>query len=177
MKPPERIETERLALRPPVPADAKAIFDSYGQDAEVARYMKWRPHDNVEETERVVEGCIAAWEGVARFPYVITLKESGAVVGMIEICLDHFIADVGYVLAREQWGRGLMSEALAPLVEWALKQESIYRVWALCDAENTASQRVLEKAGMRCEGLLRRRMIHPNLSAEPRDCYCYAVTR
>ena len=177
MKPPERIETERLVLRLPVPADAEAIFSSYAQDGEVTRYMIWSPHKNIEETRRFVVGCIAEWEGVARFPYVITIKESGALVGMIEIRLENFRADVGYLLAREHWGKGLMSEALSTIVEWALRQESIYRVWALCDADNAASARVLEKAGMQREGLLRRRMIHPNLSREPRDCYSYAITK
>jgi ribosomal-protein-alanine N-acetyltransferase len=177
MRPPPTIETERLVLRLPVPADAEAIFNSYAQDTEVAHYMIWRPHENIAETERVVAGCIAAWEGEARFPYVITLKENGALVGMIEIRIDTFSADVGYVLAREHWGQGLMSEALKPIVEWALSQESIFRVWASCDAENAGSARVLEKAGMQREGLLRRHTIHPNLSAEPRDCYCYAITK
>jgi len=47
----------------------------------------------------------------------------------------------------------------------------------LCDVENPASGRVLEKVGMRREGMLRRQMIHPNVSDAPRDCYCYAVVK
>jgi [ribosomal protein S5]-alanine N-acetyltransferase len=57
---------------------------------------------------------------------------------------------------------------------WALAQPSIYRVWAICHYENRPSARVLEKIGMHCEGLMRREMLHPNLSAEPRDCWLYA---
>jgi ribosomal-protein-alanine N-acetyltransferase len=47
----------------------------------------------------------------------------------------------------------------------------------VCDAENVASSRVLEKAGMTREGLLRRYAMHPNVSDEPRDSLCYALTK
>ena len=177
MKPPEHIETARLALRIPSVADAEAIFNSYAQDSEVTRYVIWRPHKNIQETEGFLADCAVAWEGDFRFPYVITFKESGAVIGMIEIRINGFKADVGYVISRPNWGKGMATEALGGLVEWAFRQESIYRVWALCDVENLASGRVLEKVGMQCEGVLRRQMVHPNMSDEPRDCYCYAAVK
>jgi RimJ/RimL family protein N-acetyltransferase len=96
---------------------------------------------------------------------------------MIEIRVDEFKADVGYVISRENWGQGIATEALRSLVDWALSDDSIYRVWALCDVENPASARVLEKVGMQRKGVLRRQMIHPNVSDAPRDCYCYAVVK
>ena len=66
MKPPERIETERLILRKPCMDDAPAIFSAYAQDLVVTRYMTWRPHKNVEETCRIVELMLKLWnEGEA----------------------------------------------------------------------------------------------------------------
>ena len=70
-----------------------------------------------------------------------------------------------------------MTEALQPLVNWVINQPEIYRVWAVCDCENLASARVLEKIGMTREGVLRRWLIHPNLSDVPRDCLCYAKVK
>lgn len=177
MRPPEAIETERLVLRPPRPSDAPAIFNGYAQDPEATRYLVWRPHRDVRETERFLAECVACWETGAEFPWAITLKASGELIGMLGLRAREFKADVGYVLARRFWGQGLAAEALRPVVEWALGQPSIYRVWALCDIENKASARVLEKVGMRCEGVLRRNTMHPNVSDEPRDSYCYAVVR
>lgn len=177
MKPPERIETERLVLRIPSLEDAESIFNAYAQDADVVRYLMWRPHKKIRETRDFLARCRAGWEGGAQFPYAITLKQSGEVIGMIEIRIDGFKASVGYVLAHPFWKKGLTTEALRPLVEWALSQKSIYRVWAVCDAENVGSARVLEKVGMKREGLLRRETLHPNISDEPRDSYCYAVTK
>jgi [ribosomal protein S5]-alanine N-acetyltransferase len=70
-----------------------------------------------------------------------------------------------------------MSEAASAVVEWGLALPSVFRVWAVTDVDNQASARVLEKIGMQREGLLRRWMVHPNLSPEPRDCWCFARVR
>lgn len=177
MRPPELIETERLLMRAPRVSDAQAIFDGYARDAEVTRYLRWSPHRDVSETERFLAGCVDARERGERFPWVITLKDGGELIGMVEIRPDGFKAEVGYVLARAWWGRGIMPEALRPIVEWALARPDIYRVWAVCDVENRGSARVLEKAGMSLEGILRRYVLHPNVGDEPRDSRCYALVK
>jgi len=177
MRPPELFETERLVLRPPRRADARAIFEGYARDAEVVRYLVWRPHRDLRETEEFLDRCAAGWAAGDDFPWAVTLKSSGELIGMLGLRLDGFKADVGYALARKVWGQNFAAEALRPVVEWALAQPGIYRVWALCDVDNTASARVLEKVGMTREGRLRRYTLHPNVSDEPRDSYCYSVVK
>ena len=81
------------------------------------------------------------------------------------------------MLARPFWRRGLMTEALAEVARWAMGQPEIWRIGAVCDTENLASARVMEKSGMIREGVLQRWMLHPNVSLEPRDCFSYALTR
>ena len=93
---------------------------------------------------------------------------------MLSLRISGFAASLGYVLRRTAWGQGIMPEAAGRVTEWALAQPTIYRVWATCDYENRASARVLEKIGMQREGLMRRGVVHPNLSDEPRDCWLYA---
>jgi RimJ/RimL family protein N-acetyltransferase len=177
MRPPEIIETPRLTLRPPLVADAETIFTIYAQDVEVAKYMIWRPHKNIEETRDFMRRCISAWEDGSAYPWVITRKEDGRLIGMIESRVKGFSMDIGYVLARVYWGTGYIPEAARPVVDWGLSQDGIFRVWAVCDIDNLASARVLEKIGMRREGTLRRWTLHPNLSDEPRDAYCYSVVK
>ncbi|HLL76107.1 MAG TPA: GNAT family N-acetyltransferase [Pyrinomonadaceae bacterium] len=177
MRPPEIFETERLLLRVPRPSDAQAIFEGYARDAEVVRYLVWRPHNDIGETEQFLERCAQGWASGDEFPWAVTLKEGGDLVGMMGLRLRGFKADVGYVFARRWWGRGFAAEALRPVVGWALSQPAVFRVWALCDVDNAASARVLEKVGMTREGLLRRNTLHPNVSDEPRDSYCYAVVK
>jgi RimJ/RimL family protein N-acetyltransferase len=56
-------------------------------------------------------------------------------------------------------------------------QPSVFRIGAFCDVDNVASARVMEKSGLVREGLLRRWLMHPNISDEPRDCFSYARVR
>ncbi len=177
MKPPERFETERLILRKPRLDDAPAIFTAYAQDPEVTRYLTWRPHKDVEETYAIVKLMLKLWDEGKAYSYAITFRDSGSVVGMIAMHPDGFKVGIGYVLAHPHWGKGYMTEALRTIVKWALSRPDVYRVFAICDVENPASARVMEKAGMLREGLLRRNSIHPNVSAEPRDSFIYATVK
>ena len=174
MRPPLVYETDRLRMRQPLIDDAEAIFEQYGQDPEVTRYMTWRPHKTKAETEVFLNRCMSVWADGSAYPWVIEKRQDGQLIGMVEVCIDQFKASLGYTLAKSQWGNGYMPEAIGGIVEWLLQQESIYRVWAVCDVDNRASARVLEKVKMQREGVLRKWILHPNLSAEPRDCYCYA---
>jgi [ribosomal protein S5]-alanine N-acetyltransferase len=177
MKMPESLSTDRLFLRVPRVEDARAVFTGWAQDLEVVRYLTWRPHQSIDETENFIRSCLLAWENQARFPYMLTLKTNGEVIGMIDPRIQLPQMGIGYGLARARWGRGYMPEATRAVIDWAFQQPSIYRVYATTDVENTASQRVLEKVGMQCEGLLRKYIIHPNISDIPRDSYMYAITK
>ncbi|MEW6208891.1 MAG: GNAT family N-acetyltransferase [Acidobacteriota bacterium] len=177
MRPPGNIETSRLKLRPPIIEDAESIFDRYAQDILVTRYLTWRPHSSILETQNFLRRCISAWADGSAFPWALIRKQDEQLIGMAEIRIDRFKADIGYVLARPEWGKGYVPEAMKEVVDWAMRQEEIYRVWAVCDVENLASARVLEKIGMKREGLLSRWIMHPNISKEPRDCYCYSIAK
>ena len=177
MKYPERIETKRLVLRVPRMDDALAIFAGWTQDTEVTRYLTWRPHQRVQETEDFIQNCLFAWEHETRFPYVIILKESSKVIGIIDPRIEGPKVGIGYGAARAHWGKGYVTEATRAIIDWAFQQDSIYRVYATTDVENFASQRVLEKVGMQCEGILRKYIVHPNISNVPRDSYMYAIVK
>jgi RimJ/RimL family protein N-acetyltransferase len=177
MNVPELLETERLLLRKPLLVDAPVLFRAYMQDPEVTRYTTWRPHRHLQEAEDFVSKSISAWESGARFPFVITFKEQDEPFGMIDLHIRAGTVGLGYVIARAYHQKGYATEATRAIVEWAFQQPTIYRVNATTDIENIASQRVLEKSGMVREGLLRKYIVHPNLSDIPRDSYMYAITR
>ncbi len=177
MNPPATIETTRLRLRVPRMEDAPTLFESYTQDPEVTKYVTWSPHKTVEETRSFLKIILDRGQSGHRFPYVIIRKEDDQFLGMLELRLDGFKADFGYVLAKAYWGKGYTAEAVQPLVDWALAQKDIFRVWAICDVENLASARVMEKVGMKREGILRRQILHPNAGGEPRDVYSYSIVK
>ena len=177
MEPPTTFETPRLRLRRPAPDDAADVFAGYAQDPAVTKSLMWCPHGSLDTVRDFLEGRDAAWAAGPAFAWAIAAREDGQVLGMVEVPMEGHRAEVGYLLARAAWGRGLVTEAVRAVVEWALAERDIYRVWAVCDIENQASARVLEKVGMQREGVLRRRSILPNVSDVPRDCWCYAKVK
>ena len=174
MRIPETLETERLILRRPRASDAEAVFEEYARDSEVTRYLAWRPHQTLTDTKAFLKRAAAGWSSGERYGWVLTLKGRDRPIGMLSCGIQTDQAGLAYVLGRNHWGEGIMSEAVEALVEWLLDQPPIHRVWAVCDTTHEASARVLEKAGMRRERVLPRLVVHPNLSPEPRDCYLYS---
>jgi [ribosomal protein S5]-alanine N-acetyltransferase len=177
MKMPEQIETDRLVLRKPRMDDALNLFTAYMQDPEVTRYTTWRPHQHLQEAADFIHNSIAAWESGTRFPFVITLREKEEPFGMIDLHVKGSTVGLGYVIARSHQHKGYATEATRATIAWAFQQPTIYRVNASTDVDNIASQRVLEKARMVREGLLRKYIVHPNISDIPRDSYLYAITK
>lgn len=175
---PQQLHTQRLLLRVPRSSDGCALFDAYTQDEQVARYMTWRPHTQVEQTEAFVTQCLRAWDEGSRLAYILAFaaREHDA-IGMLEARPMGHTLDLGYVLARRHWGSGLMVEAITALTEAALASPAFFRVQASCDVENVASARTLEKAGFVREGRLERHTVHPNISAQPRPCFLYATIK
>lgn len=139
--------------------------------------MEWRPHRDISETQEFLRRCELVWEEGRAFPWVLIRKETGDLIGMTEIRVRGHAVDLGYALARPCWGRGYVTEALLPIMDWAFNQPTIHRVWATCDVDNVKSARVLERLGMQREGVLRSWILHPGVSAVPRDSFCYARVR
>ena len=109
MKPPEQIKTERLILRVPLIEDTSTVFAGWTQDKEVTHYLTWRPHQRVEQTQEFIQSCLSAWEHETRFPYMITRKESGDVIGMIDPRIEGPKVGIGYGAARAYWGKGYVT--------------------------------------------------------------------
>jgi [ribosomal protein S5]-alanine N-acetyltransferase len=175
VNPPESFTTDRLLLHRPKLGDAPSIFQNYAQDSEVTRYVLWRPHKGIEETESFLKYLIEKWNSATEFAWTIRFKNQSDVIGMISFRPNGHKVEIGYVLAKKHWGTGIMTETLQTIVSWLLTQKEIYRVWAVCDIDNIGSSRVMEKAGMDREGILRRWVVHPNVSPEPRDSLCYSI--
>lgn len=178
MRPPETFSTKRLLARKPRADDAPAAFAAYANDPVVTRFLAWPPYSHVDPLREFIQGRVNDWDqDDRRYAYMLCLRDTDTPIGSIGIEFTGGKALLAYVLGRAYWGRGLMTEALGHLVNWSLAQPEIFRAWAFCDVENLASARVMEKAGMTREGVLRRWHVCPNLGPEPRDCIVCAKVR
>lgn len=171
---PDQFATARLAFIPLAIENAPLIFNTYAQDIEVARYMTWRPHKSIAETEAYIAFALSG----GSHTYLLRDRDDGRLHGVFEVRqpASHWLG-YGYLLARPSWGKGLTTEALAAVVDWGLSQPGVWRIGDVCDVDNLASARVMEKAGLAREALLRRWTMHPNISDEPRDCISYVRSR
>lgn len=152
-----RIETERLVLRPPRLADARDVF-AYSRDGSVSRYVLWDTHACIGDTRRFLAGLKRENRLRAAFHLCAVLRETGRVVGTVGFCRidrENGCAEAGYSFGRAYWGRGLATEALAALMRCGFDGMGFHRIEGRCDVRNPASARVMEKCGMRREGLMR----------------------
>jgi ribosomal-protein-alanine N-acetyltransferase len=175
---PEQFYTQRYLLRRVTADDARSIFESYANDPEVTRFLGWKPHSSETDTAAFLEGATSEWDQGRGFPVVaFPLQSPDNLIGMFHPHLVGHRVNYGYVLRRSAWGKGAASEIMRWLVEHALSHPEIFRAEAFCDVDNAASARVMEKAGMNREGILRRYFRHPNIADTPRDCAIYSKVR
>ena len=170
------LETPDLILRKPAMKDAKDIF-RYASDPEVARYVLWEPHRSLAETRSFVRFLRSRIRAGYPSSWVVVLKETGTVIGTIGFVWyseANRAAEIGYSFSREHWNRGYATQALGAVVDASFTSLPLNRLEAQHDVRNPASGRVMEKCGLRQEGILRDRMIN---KGEYVDAALYAVLR
>jgi ribosomal-protein-alanine N-acetyltransferase len=170
------LETERLILRKMVLNDAEAVF-AYASNSEVSRYTLWETHRSIEDSRAFLEFATQKYENGGEPDWGIVYRGNGCLVGacgLVNWEAEHARAEVGFVLSREYWGRGLMSEAVRAILRFGFERMNLNRIEARCIAENAASARVMEKAGMFYEGTLRQREY---IKEAYRDIKLYAILK
>lgn len=156
------IRTERLLLRPLRYRDAKDFYE-YAKDEQVARYVLWDAHTSLNQTKAILRSQMMQCRQEGLLTMAITMKETRRMVGTIGLVnrdWDNHTAEVGFSLARAVWGQGLMTEALTAYLRFIFDQNIIHRIEALHDVDNPASGKVMKKAGMKEEGLLKERIYY-----------------
>lgn len=153
------IETERLILRPFAMEDADAMFRNWAGDDQVTKHLTWLTHGSVEVSRMVLSDWTSHYSEPDFYNWAIVLKENGPdPIGSIAVVGIHKEVDgaaVGYCMSRAHWRKGIMAEALGALIGFLFDEVGFNRVEADHDPNNPASGRVMQKAGMRHEGILR----------------------
>lgn len=170
----KRLETPQLILRDWAEEDAKDLY-RYAADPEVGPAAGWKPHENVEESREVVKMFIR--EGDV---WALEEKASGRVIGSLGLHKDKKrpgvpgVKMVGYVLAKEFWGQGRMTEAVKEAMRYAFEEEGLRMLTVYHFPWNDRSRRVIEKCGFRKEGTLRESFVR--FDGTLMDEVCYSLT-
>ena len=154
----KRLETDRLILRQFKIEDAEDMYNNWATDAEVTKFLTWLPHPDINFTKGLLENWIGKYSELTWYNWAIELKETGEVVGNISVVkLNERIeaADIGYCMGKAWWGNGIMPEALRAVIAYLFEEVGLNRVAAYHDVNNPKSGRVMQKAGMTREGVLR----------------------
>ena len=152
------LETTRLVLRPFCYEDTEDMFKNWASDPEVTKFLTWPAHTDVEVTRYVLDSWIKMYTDLSFYNWGIELKDTNEVIGNISaVKIDERTqtADMGYCIGRKWWGQEIMPEALKAVITYFFDEVGFNRVAASHDSDNPKSGRVMEKAGMKFEGVLR----------------------
>jgi len=154
------LETDRLKLRMLNMRDAGDVFE-YASVPEVSRYVSWEPHRTIADTKSFLKQVVYQYEKGFPTSWGLVLKEDGKLIGtggFIGWSIEHSKAEIGYVISNQYWNKGYMTEAASRLLRFGFEIMLLERIEARCFVENTASERVMQKCGMKPEGILRSSM-------------------
>lgn len=147
-------KTERLILRQTVKDDALDIFE-YSKNPNIGINAGWQPHETIQDTIETIE-LLFSKENI----WGIVLKETNKIIGQAGFMDDpkREYSDVkmlGYALAEEHWGKGIMTEALTPIIKYAFQVLKVPLISAYCYPSNIRSKKLLTKFGFKLEGRLK----------------------
>jgi len=148
------LETERLILRKIQPDAKDAIFDIYSS-AEAMKYFGKIPYTTISEAEDMIDKVIKAFQNKEGIRWGIVLKQSDKLIGsggFWKLVRDHLRAEIGYDLNPAYWKKGIMTEALAAMIDFGFKKMNLHTIEANIDPANIASEKLLEKMGFKKEG-------------------------
>ena len=168
------IETANLVLRQITDADVPALFTVFS-NAEVVRYWSSPALADLAGARALANHIDESRRSGELLQWAVTRRGEDRLIGtctLARIDHTHRRTEIGYALARDQWGLGVMREALPALLRFAFATLGLHRIEADVDPRNVASIRSLERLGFRLEGHLRERYF---MADEVQDSFIYGL--
>ncbi|MBE4909925.1 GNAT family N-acetyltransferase [Bacillus luteolus] len=170
------LETERILLRKFNLDDVKDMFE-YTSIPDVSNFVPWETHKSIEDSYGFINYILKQYEDSKLAPWAIELKENQKVIGTIDFVAwypQHRRAELGFILSKEHWGKGLIPEAAAKVIEFGFDRMNLNKIKAPCMVENVQSARVLQKLGMTLEGILKDEYF---IKGKLRDMAVYSILK
>ena len=168
------IQLETCLIRPWRPGDEKSLV-AHANNFNVWRNVRDRfPHPYTMEDARDWIRMASGESSQANFAIVVDGEAAGGIGLVLKDDIYRCTAEIGYWLGEEYWGRGIVTEAVRAVTQWAFETFNLSRIYAGVLEWNPASMRVLEKAGYQFEGRLRKAVVKQN---QVMDEFIYAIVR
>jgi len=157
----QTLQTKRLILRKITEADTPHIYNNWANNPEVTKHLTWKAHQSINDTQTIVDIWMKAYEKESTYRWIIEHKADKQVIGMIDVValsIADECATIGYVLAKDYWSKGYMSEAFDAVIKFLFEEVELHRIEATHIITNPASGKVMEKCGLKYEGTKRLKM-------------------
>lgn len=151
------INTPRLLLRRVKKSDYRDMYE-YACDPDVTKFLTWQPHLNPSWTMRYLSYVSTRYRTGEFYDWAVIHREDNKMIGtcgFTSFSYDHNSGEIGYVLNKSYWGRGIATEAVRAVMEAGFLKLNLHRIEAKFMQGNDRSRRVMEKAGMTFEGFQR----------------------
>ncbi len=147
------LQTDRLILRPFCAEDAQDVFEGWESDPDVARYMFWTSHNDIEKTKEWLAFEVGQIEKDDWYRFALVLKNTGELIGTALIYYEEEVAcwEIGYNLAKKYWGNGYTTEAMKKVLAFAKAELGLSQIVGRYAKENPASGNVMRKLGFEFE--------------------------
>lgn len=145
------LTTERLTMRALREEDAAALHPAFA-DPDVMRWWSSGPHQSVSETIEYVVGNASSNDWPT---WAVTLGDDVAIGWVVLSPRRPGVAEIGYILRREHWRRGIAREAVSAVIDHGFATLELRRIYADTDPENAGSAGLLRDLGFTLEGRLR----------------------
>lgn len=147
---------KQILLRKFRPEDAKELYNGYVNQKEFLFYANKKPV-TLEEENLMLRDLCKNYNETNYYNWVITLKETGEIVGSINLKpnLKNDSVLVSYAIDNRHTGKGYATSAVKAVKDYAFEVLKSHRFEGGCATENIASKRVLEKSGLLKEGILK----------------------
>ncbi len=154
------LTTERLTLRQMKTSDWRDMYE-YASQPKVTEYLLWDYHRSPDQTQDYLRYLQAQYRAGDFYDWAIVLSEEKKMIGTCGFTTIDFAnncAEVGYVINPAYWGKGIAAEAVSRVMDFGFSELNAHRIEAKYIVGNNASRRVMEKCGMRFEGIRRSSM-------------------
>ena len=170
----QEIKTARLILRKIAADDLEMIYN-WMSDPEMVKYEDWIPHENVDYTCGFISWLTGDYVSDQTYCWGILLGNDIIGFAMV-VDVNEWSGSIAYYIAKPHWSNGYASEAVGAILDFMFNEVGVHRITAKHSIKNTASGKVLRKAGMRYRGHVKEYEYYASKS-EWHDCDFYAIDR